>query len=191
MLAIQTIRSSREVVVLERDGRFYVYQPDLAILASDENIERAYNKFSDARNIFLAEVERTGLNLGQVPADVSHSAKTRNAVGPRGIAVELGVFAVKVCLVLILIGALGVVTAAEIGRSIKGASQAVAQKLAPLGAISMSDAVTKAEDVARDLRDLPDARKESLRTSLSAISRELTPFIEAWRNPAPTTSPGR
>jgi hypothetical protein len=43
----------------------------------------------------------------------------------------------------------------------------------------------KAADIVKDIHSLSKEDKEALLQSVAAISRELDPLVDAWRNPPP------
>ena len=63
------------------------------------------------------------------------------------------------------------------------AAASISSAIGGEGRLSLADVARKAEDIARDARNLPEEKKASLRQNIGAISRELAPFVDAWRNP--------
>ena len=180
---MRTDRWPLNAVLLEKGGRFFVYDIGLGVIASDESVAGAYEKFANTRRGFIEEVERAGLT-------VARSSTPAQSVLPatrQGIAAELGPFLVKTCMVVLLvvaIGAFGVSFAVGVvTRSIGNLAATASQIAGPLKSISMSDIATKAEDIVRDVQAMPQERKESLRQSIGILSREAEPIVEAWRNP--------
>jgi hypothetical protein len=160
-------------VLVEKGGRFYFYQPGIALIASGDSLANAYRKFVGQRRDFVEEIERFGFVGSRAPA-------TRYSAGPvmgtnRGIASELGLFVAKCFIVLLLMGGL----------------VAAVASLAPQGGITFADVVNKAGEIAKDVQSLPPDRKEALRQSVGAISRELAPAVDAWRNPPPPSEPAK
>lgn len=161
-------------VLVEQGGRFFFYQPGIALIASGDSLANAYRKFVGQRRDFIEEIERFGFVGNRAPA-------AQYSAGPivgahRGVASELGLFAAKCVVAVLLVG--GLLAAAAAG-------------LAPQGGISFSDVVNKVGDIAKDIQSLPADRKEALRQSVGAISRELAPAADAWRNPPPGSEPGK
>ena len=168
-------QSPPAAVLLEKDGRFVFYQPDIGVIASDDSIDAAYAKFASARRGFLEEVERAGLTTGGafVARAAEHTAR------PRDFAGELKLFLVKTCIVLLVVGAIG----ALLARSVSDLTSAIDQALKPLKTITLADVARKAADVAKDAQTLTKQEKESLRQSVGTISREIEPIVDAWRTP--------
>ncbi len=178
-------RSPPIAVLLEKDGRFFFYQPDTGLIASDTNIEAAYAKFEGTRRGFLQEVERAGLTRREavVPWQAAPAAMPRDFVG------ELKLFLAKTCIVLVVVGAVGAFAGVMVGRSIGGLTAAIDQAVTPLKSIALSDVARKAADIARDVQSLTKEQKDSLRQSIGTISREIEPVVDTWRNPPPATNP--
>ena len=168
------------VVLLERNGRYFVYEPGLALIASDNTIKAAYGKFAAARHGYIEDVGQAGLTLKARPPLVVAARKTRPMAG-RSFGGELGLFAAKICVVLLFVAALGGGLAAVV-------QQLVASNSAQ-GGISMVDIANKAEVIAKDVQAMPQDRKDALRRSIGILSRELDPIAEAWRNVPPATEP--
>jgi hypothetical protein len=173
----ETNRLPFTAILLERDGRFFLYEPGLGVISSAESVEGAYEKFADARRAYVAEVERAGLTA-EKPARRSSAV----AVG-QSASRELTLFAGKVGIVLLVIAAIGTPVVVSLSRSIGQVAAAVSEIVAPLKSISLADVSRKAADIARDAQDLSADKKETLRQSVGVISREAAPIIDAWRNP--------
>jgi len=165
-------------VVVERGGSFFVYESNLGIVASDGTLEGAYRKFLEAKQTLLAEADRAGLTVQQVVAASSlpRESAPRSRVKPqlvagghRTVGAELGMFAAKTFIVLLVVGAIGGIVALSLGGK-------------PL---AMADIADKAADIARDVSSLSPEKKEQFRRSVGVVSRELSPIIDAWRNPPP------
>ena len=154
-------------VVLERGGSFFVYEPSLGIVVSDETVEGAYRRFASAKRALMDEAERAGLTMRRFVASAEPRLQPQPAVGQRGVTAELTMFFVKTCIVFLVIGGL-----IALGASF----------LKPL---AMADIADKAADVARDASSLSPEKKELLRRSVGTVSRELSPVGDAWRNPPP------
>lgn len=166
----RTEPSPVRVVLLEKDGRYFFYEPGLAVIGSGENVAEAYSKFIGARHGYVTEAEQAGLAPG---------ASFPGVPQPRGFGAELGLFTVKACVVFIfIVGALAVA-------------------MRPLTTISMYDVADKIWVIAKDLRELSSERKETLRQNIGEISHEIAPYVEAWRSPgeipapAATAKPGK
>lgn len=208
-------RSQAAAVLLERDGRFYCYQPGLSLIASGDTVDSAYKKFADVRDTFFAEVYHAGLTEQVVLA-----ARTAAVTGPparpvRGAAVsvvgrsvvgELTMFLVKTLMVLLILGGMGIGGGIFVAKTVgprvlelatglttgfttelkSGAAQVSKQISAATNIqFSIADIAKKAEDVVRDVQALPPERKEALRESIGTLSRALEPIVDAWRNPPP------
>jgi hypothetical protein len=177
-------QSQANVVLIERNGRFFFFQPDIGVIASDQGIEEAYGRFSEVRRAFWNDVSQAGLTVGRagVVAGPSHTGHETVAVvghGRRGMAAEIGLFVAKVCIVFALIGAIGVTVVARAGAGIA----TMLQQVELPKQISLADVSRKAADIVKDIQSLTKEEKESLVRSVAAISRELDPVVDAWRNP--------
>ncbi len=176
---------SPQVVLLERGGRYYFYQPAIGLIASGDDVASAYQKFDNAKRLYLDDVRRAGL---AIPA----AAEIRPATGVavhRGFASEIALFATKCALVLVLIGGIGAVAVSAVQNSLAGVAQGLSRAVAAVGSVTLSDVVTKSDDIVRDLNTLPENRKEDLRRNVGEISRQLTPITETWRNPPASAGP--
>jgi hypothetical protein len=81
-------------VLLERGGSFFVYEPNLGIIASDETVEGAYRRFTGAKNALTEDAERAGLMLRRSVASAQLPAQSRASVaGRQGVVAELAMFA--------------------------------------------------------------------------------------------------
>jgi hypothetical protein len=175
----RTDDSGRSVTLVEKNGRFFFFQPDVGVIASDESIESAYQKFLGARQAFQREVEQAGLAVGGNQG-VSSEQQIMVAPAGRNILSELGLFVAKFCIALVLIA---VISGVVVTRATNGIAAAIEHAIGPVKSISMGDVSLKAADVLKDLRSLTAQEKESLRQNIGAIARELEPMIDAWRNP--------
>src|SRR5260370_21071112 len=107
MPLIRADESRSGAVLIERHGRFFVYEPWIGVVGSGETVEAAYRAFIGAKRGLMEEVERAGLTIEAAPL----TAPAAQTPTRRGIAVELGVFLAKTCIVLLIVGwiaALGV-----------------------------------------------------------------------------------
>jgi hypothetical protein len=195
-------QSSFTAVLLERDGKFYFYQPGLAVIASGESVEGAYQKFLGARRNFIQEVENAGLSAGtgqpSTPT-LPQPLKIRRARS-NGIVRELGLFLAKMCIVLLIMAAIGAVAAVEVKRStarlvastrlfvhaLTSGQSSLLSGIKSQTKISLVDILSKA---AQHAQAMPEDRKEELRQSVGILSREAEPLIEAWRKPPPLPKP--
>ena len=173
-----------EVVLIEKNGRFFVFQPDIGVIASDEKLEGAYGKFLEARRVFLSEVAHAGLTAGGRSPTTGAARGTPEIVavtspGDRGIAAELALFFVKLCIVVAIIGGIGGMAGS---RAASGIASALEQVKMPKE-LSFEDVVRKVAYIAKDIQSLPKEEKETLVQSVGAISRDLDPVLDAWRNP--------
>jgi hypothetical protein len=143
-------------------------------------MEVAYKKFDIAKRELIANVERAGLVIGReaVAGRGPGSAQSQKLRDVRGVAAELGVFALKGVIVLIIVGAAGI----SVGRSISGSIDRLGESIAPKS-ISMVDVVHKFAEIARDVQDLSESDRELLKQSIGKLSREIDPVVDAWRNP--------
>ena len=165
-------KSPDATVLLAKDGKFFVYEPGLAVIASGDSVEAVYRRFGEVRQEYLSQLEHAGVSAGR-PA-VSARQEMRR---------ELTVFIAKFCIVLVLIAAMGVPAAVGISRSIEGLNAALSTAVGSAGSLSLGDLADKAAVIAKDAQSLPDEKKEQLRQSVGAISREMAPIVDAWRNP--------
>ena len=173
MQAAQSNHSLATAVLVEKQGRFYVYQPGIALIASDDSVAGAYRKFDGVRRAFIEEVERFGL-VGRPLAEPARDARPAGPSAGRSVAAELGIFVVKCCIVVLLVA---------------GLPAALLAGLAPREGVSFADVASKVTEIARDVQALPPESKEALRQGIGALARELAPVIEAWRNPPPASEP--
>jgi len=179
-------QSETDVILIEKNGRFFFFQPDIGVIASDEGIEGAYGKFSDARRAFWNDVAQAGLAAGG-PGAVAAPLRGRGEIvavagpGRRGVAAELGLFVAKLCIAVALIGGVG---AMVVSRAASGIATTLQQVGSPKP-ISLADVSRKAADIVKDIHSLSKEDKEALLQSVAAISRELDPLVDAWRNPPP------
>ena len=72
---------------------------------------------------------------------------------------------------------LAVLTVASLGAF------AVVEAIKPLGSLSIAHLVDKVGLIAKDFHTLPDEKKDALRRNVGNLSRELSSYGEAWRNP--------
>jgi hypothetical protein len=163
-------------VLLEKGGRFYVYQPGLALIASDQSLLTAYRKFIGVRRDFIEEAERSGL-AGHGPLPRAYVGVPEQSLARGGIAAELGLFVAKLCIVLLLVAGLGAAAAIGMKNALGG------------GGVSIVDIANKAAEIVKDVQAMPPDRKESLRQSIGVLSREAAPLMDAWRNPPPLPEP--
>jgi hypothetical protein len=161
--------SQTTAILVEKSGRFFFYEPGLALIVSDDGIKRAHEKFVDARQAFFEEADRAGLRAGR-PAAVTRVARPAQQLAGRGVAAELGLFLAKICIVLLIVA---------------GGGAAVMMGITPPGSVSMVDIADKAAVIVKDVQAMPQDRKDSLRQSITILSREAAPMIDAWRNPPP------
>ncbi len=170
-------------VVVEREGKFFIYQPSLGVIASDERIDYAYRKFDEARRAFFQNMNLAGLHVPE-PPDVIERRTSLNA-----IAKEAGVLLARMAVVLAVVFALFLGIALGVKGAVDGLVNLVAAKVNAVGPLSIKDVVVKAGDIALDFRDLNERQRESLQQSIGIISREVEPYVAAWRNPPPLPPP--
>lgn len=160
-------------VLLERGGSFFVYEPNLGIIVSDETVEGAYRRFAGAKRALAEEAERAGLMMRRSVAPARLPARPRPiAAGRRGVAAELTMFLAKIGIFFVVVGGIGAAVAMMVGPT--------ASNVKPLG---MADIADKAAEIARDISSLSPEKKELLRQSVGTVSRELDPVADAWRSP--------
>jgi hypothetical protein len=165
-------------ILVEKGGRFFIYEPELAVIAADDTVQKAYDKFLSAKRAYLDDVAQAGLIVAPTAA-----TPTGQAIAPRQFASELGLFLAKTCIVLILVGAVALIAVDQAGRAVSRLASGVDQAIAPLKSISLADLVGKVAEIAKDAQGLPAEKKEALRRSIGTISLETAPFVDAWRNP--------
>lgn len=194
MLEARPEHSPSATVLIEKSGRFFCYEPGLALIASDNSAGGAYDKFVAARRDFFEQIGQSGLESTRLGAQAKTAAPTSQPVG-RGIMADLGLFLGKTCIVLLVVAGIGAAAAVRVTPLLSG--------LPPTVSISMTDVADKASMIVRDVQAMPHETKESLRQNVGILSRELSPIIEAWRtppvsegktdpaSPAPATSPRR
>ncbi len=170
-------RQPYTAVLIEREGRFFFYEPGLGVIASAENVDQAYNRFVEARENFVTEIEQAGLSSARV--DVQQPQSTRSIGG------ELKIFMVKTTVVVMVIAIMAATLGLGIGHAVDRLSQSIGAIVAPLTSVSISDVSLKAAEIARDVREMPDGNKDLLIRSVGYLSREAEPVIAAWRNPPP------
>src|SRR4051812_47738858 len=113
--------SPNSAVLVERNGRFFIYEPRLGVIASDESVEKAYGKFIDARRGHAEEIARAGLTAGSPGL----SPPAMSALAGRSTASELRLFVAKTCIVLLIVAAL-------VGVAVMGVQQAVSGLVAAI-----------------------------------------------------------
>jgi len=145
------------LTLIEKDGRFFLFEPGLAVMGSGANIEEAYTQYVERRRLYVADVEKSGL----APVVFAPPAKSLR----KSIAAELSMFLAKTILVVLVVA--GLLVAAVI----------------PLISLSISDVADKAFDVAVDMQDMKEIQRRKLSQSIGEISRQLRPFAEVWQNP--------
>jgi hypothetical protein len=163
-----------KAVLFEKDGRFYFFDPGFGVIASGATVEQAYGKFTELRTAHAGEIERAGLGPTALPGRAADAAPRRS------FGRELGLFAAKFILALVIVAAVGLPVAASIARGVSGA---LAGAMASIQPISLADVAQKAADIARDAEELPPAKKEAMRQSIAVIRRELGPIVDAWSDP--------
>ena len=165
-----------KAVLLARAGRYFFYEPGIGVIASSENIEAAYKKFDAARREYIAQAESAGLTTAEsgpgAPVELRFSARR-----------ELALFVAKVCIFLAIAAVVALPVIIGISRSIEQAAAGISSVVSREGVLSFADVARKADDIVRDARSMPEEKKASLRQNIGAISRELAPFVDAWRNP--------
>lgn len=176
---------SSQIVLLERDGRYFFYQPALGLIASGDDVASAYQRFGDAQRLYLDDVRRAGLGI----PTANEAGQATGVAVHRSVASELGLFAAKCGLVLVLIGGAGVFAVSAIQNSLTSVAQSMSRVTAALSSFTLSDVINKSDDIVRDIKSLPENRKEDLRRNVGEISRALTPIGETWRDPAASASP--
>lgn len=163
-------------VLIQKDGKFFCYQPGLGLVVADVTAAGAYEKFSETRRNCLQEAERAGL-LTSPPVDFLQSSSRRLRASRGGWARELGLFLAKACIVLLIVGAISVAGIVEARHLISKLGPELARDLKKA---SLVDAISKA---AQHAQEMPKARKEQLQRSIAILSRESEPLMKAWSNP--------
>jgi hypothetical protein len=161
-------------VLMERDGQFFLYEPDIGVIASGTTADEAHRKFTAAKRAYVEEIQRAGLSVSPIE-------RRSDAVSFRqDFRSELKLFAAKIAMVLVLLAAVCLFLV----QGVAGAGEQLVRIVTAVGTISMNDVAGKAEIIVKDVQAMPPERKEALRRSLATLSREIDPFVEAWRNPA-------
>jgi hypothetical protein len=163
-----------KAVLFEKDGRFYFFDPGFGVIASDITVEQAYGKFTELRAAHTCEIRRAGLG------PLSSPSRAADIAPHQGVRQELGLFAAKFILALVIVAAVGLPIAASVARSV---SAALSGAIASVQPISLADVVQKAADIARDAEELSPQKKEAMRQSIAVIKRELGPLFDAWSDP--------
>lgn len=173
-------------VLLEKKGKFYFYQPGLGLIASGSTISEAHQKFAAGRATLFEEAKNAELVIGHPVASMAtlSSAQSTVAITEKGVFRELGMFAAKFCLVLLVLGGIG-------GAGVAGLTHLVGKLGEGAKPLSLDDIARKAEEVARDVRNTPEDSKEMLRRSIAALSRAVEPLVDAWRKPDGLPDPVR
>ena len=141
-------------VVIERGGIFFVYEPSLGIVVSDETIEGAYRRFAGAKRALVDEAERAGLTIRRFVAPAEPQLQPQLAGGQRPVVAELTIFFAKICIVFLVIGGL------------------IALGAGFVKPLAMGDIADKAADIARDISSLSPDKKDLLRQSVGGNVRE-------------------
>src|SRR5437899_1859735 len=101
-------------VLVEKNGRFFVYEPSLGVIASDESVDRAYEKFVGAKREFVVEIARAGLAV-VAPAP---AASTAPVLASRPLVDEVRLFLVKTCIVLVIVAGVAAAAVAGINHAV-------------------------------------------------------------------------
>ncbi len=187
MQDVQSDRSSVMAVLLDKGGRFFVYEPGLAVIASGDSVEGAYANFLRTRRGYADEIQRAGLPALKLAPTT--------APGGRTVGMELLLFLAKTLIVFLVISALGLVATlsakqyadrlnSTMAQSIENLTATVGRSVESFSAISMADVVNKVAVISQDVQSLPEERKEALRRSIGVIAREVVPIVDAWRDTA-------
>src|SRR5260370_23783970 len=121
-------------VLVEKGGRFFIYEPTLGVIGTDDTVEKAYDNFLNAKCAYLDDVAQAGLTLASPVA-----APSGQAITPRHFVGELGLFLAKTCIVFVLVGALVLIAANQAGRAVNRLASGVDQAIAPLKSVSLAD----------------------------------------------------
>jgi hypothetical protein len=178
MSKVRSKRSPSTVVLVEKDGRFYVYRPELGVIASDASITRAYEKFLASERVLLDDLGQAGLLLERPASAIPDSASPS-----RSLTYDLGLFLTKACVVFLLIGVIFMIAASMVSNVVENLASPIMSSLERLGHLSINDIAAKVSDIARDAHDMSEERKRQLRDSVGALSREMQPIIDAWQYP--------
>lgn len=175
-------------VLLQKNGKYFLYQPALGVIASGASVVQAYEKFTAARRDLIENVDIAGLTPGKIPVTAPPRRARRTRPAGRGIVGELSLFLVKTCIILLIIGIIGAAGVRAAWHSVARFGtivQELANREKSLPKFSLVDAIDKA---AQHAEAMPEARKEELRQSIGILSREAQPLINAWNNPPPPVS---
>jgi hypothetical protein len=165
------------VNLLESNGRIYFFQPDIGVIASGDNVVNACEKFLGARRAFWSEIEGAGLRARAATAGVAASAVPR----PRR-ACGAGLVHRRVLHCADNHRQRGQLL---VTHTVDRITMAVDQAAGSVKPVSLADVSPKAVDIVKDFKSLSTEDREPLRRSIGAISRELDPIVDAWRNPPP------
>ncbi|WP_395624343.1 hypothetical protein [Sphingomonas daechungensis] len=143
--------------MIEKDGRFFLFEPGLALIGSGANIDEAYAQYVDLRRRYVSDIEMSGL------APVVFARPSKGLL--KGVLVELSTFLAKTILVVLVLA--GLLVAAVI----------------PVTTLSIADVADKAFDVAVDMQGMKEDQRRKLSQSIGEISRQLRSFAESWQNP--------
>ncbi len=150
-------RLGPQVTLVEKDGRFYLFDSKLAVIGSGDGIEEAYKQFIQRRDLYVSDVEKAGM------ASIIFAPPPK-AMRMRVLA-ELSMFLAKTVLVILVLAGLG------------------AWAIAPLSPLSMSDVADKVWDMGVDMQGMKDEQRRKLSLGLGEVSRQLRPLGDIWRNP--------
>lgn len=171
------------VILSEKNGKFYFYQPELNLIASGDTVAVAYENFRDVRLEFLHEIERAGLE-NELPTPRARRVKGTPRDG-QPIVRELGMFIVKTAIVLVIVAVIGIagMFAAErsVGRLTARLDAGAFKNL--FGGVQHASLVDFINKAAVHAEAMPPARKEQLRESVGILAREAKPIVEAIEAP--------
>lgn len=185
MLTTEPRERHYTALLQERNGKFFIYQPEFGIIAVGESITAAHEKYLSLKRDFLTEIEHAGLQ-DLLPSPVTLTGGHSPAGSRRGtLSAELRLFIAKTSIVLAIMGLIGVTlvisTKRPIDRLIASATDIV-RTAHSLEHISAIDIVNK---IAQHAQAVPPARKEKLRQDIETLSREAAPLISSWQKPSP------
>ncbi len=173
-------------ILSEKNGQFYIYQPELNIIATGETLASAYDKFCSIRLDFLHEIERAGLEdeLPQVrPVRGARTSMRGTGGGAVAAAGNLSMFIVKLAIVVGLFAFVGVVGLFALERVVTNGVARINNGTAHASLVDLTN------NAARHAQAMPADRKDQLRDSVGILAREAKPILDALEAGLAGTAP--
>lgn len=169
-----------DVIVKERNDRYYLYIPELNIIVDDVNIAAGYDKLTRAKSDLIEKYAMLGMD----------APPNRDQASARRMRTTLLPFFLK-CAAVAATGSVLIIAAAiGVNYATKQPLQDAAQRA---GRAAIERVVRGLEKVGRD--GLSSDREERLRTALRSTVPVLKPFVQELRplftddDTAPTAKP--